>query len=344
MTPQLIKAKSKLLAQLVSSRSYRQLEFLAVGNFYVYNDASHATPGSSSPTGAEGGAGAGTPSRPTIDAVPATREAIFASPISPRAKRSLIKFLKYVMGLVDAATAATEDSDAAGTPPGLDSDSDGDMPFDEFLTTRFSLDPAVQSFVQALTLSPVPASRLRTKEALDRLVSYLASTGALGPGFAAVYPKWGGLAEVAQVACRAAAVGGAVYMLGTDSDAIDDEKAGTGDATAEADTVGLRLYPSGVIVRTKKIVRVSDEDTVPERDPAMGWPIERVCRLIAVIDSPLERFFEKTADVAPVPSVAVVALPPASVGEIQSAPVYAVLHSSDTGECPKGQSKSIKPP
>ena len=33
------------------------------------------------------------------------------------------------------------------------------------------------------------------------------------PGFGSVISKWSGLVEIAQVACRAGAVGGGVYVL-----------------------------------------------------------------------------------------------------------------------------------
>lgn len=68
-----------------------------------------------------------------------------------------------------------------------------------------------------------------------------------------------------------------------------------------------------------------------------------VSRVVAVVDSPLSSLFETTMEGAPTPAVAVIALPPGSIetgeGSKSKYPVYVIAHSSDTGECPAGQSK-----
>jgi len=54
----------------------------------------------------------------------------------------------------------------------------------------------------------------------------------------------------------------------------------------------------------------------------------------------MSSLFEILTEGAPVPAVAVIAFPAGSVSEGESSsefPIYAMVHSSDTGECPSGQ-------
>ena len=198
-----------------------------------------------------------------------------------------------------------------------------EKPLAEFLGSKIGFDAELQMYIIALTLSL--DGQVTTRRGLATIHKHLTSMGMFGTGFAAVYPKWGGGSEIAQVACRAGAVGGAVYMLGT---GIKDVRPAT-----EGDEVEVELT-SGVTVKTKMIVRGSEvvpEDTI------------RVSRLVAVVGSPLSSLFEITIEGAPTPAVAVVAIPPGSVkgeGDVTSQyPVYVIAHSSDTGECPADQSK-----
>lgn len=81
LSPQIIYTRSKLLSQLVSSKVYRQLEFQAVGNWWIYN----ILPG-------------GPPDSATLKRLPNGREDIFEDTgIENRTKRSLMKFLKFVV-------------------------------------------------------------------------------------------------------------------------------------------------------------------------------------------------------------------------------------------------------
>src|SRR5699024_5971816 len=108
------------------------------------------------------------------------------------------------------------------------------------------------------------------------------SMGYFGPGFAAVYPKWGGGSEIAQVACRAGAVGGAVYMLGTGVKSVRQE-----DAEAELE---IELS-NGVTVKSRALVRGDEAEE----------PTETVARLVAVVDSPLTSLFEAVVEGSPTP-------------------------------------------
>ncbi len=192
--PQIIYTRSNLLPALVSSRVYRQLEFLAVGNWYIYEDLAgkHDTQRSTASESAGFPHGA-------LQKIPSSREDVFADQsIDLRSARSLMKFLKVA---ADTETQAESVS------------SWGSNPFPEYLTSQFKIADRLQSALLALTLSPTSPARTTTEYALPRIHRHLTSIGIFGPGFGAVIPKWGGLAEVAQVACRASAVGGGVYIL-----------------------------------------------------------------------------------------------------------------------------------
>lgn len=214
-----------------------------------------------------------------------------------------MKFLKFVLDYEASENAAVWEARAG-------------EPLDGFLASEFKLDEKLRSYVLTLTLAH---SRISVRDGLAALSRHLTSTGVFGPGFAALYPKWGGASEVAQVACRAAAVGGAVYMLGTDITSTSQE--------AEPGSELEITLGNGVTVRSRALVR---------GDEAGGE--ERVERLVAVVDAPLGNLFEAVVEGSPTPAVAVVAFPGGSF-EGQEEPVYVMAHSSDTGECPTGQSK-----
>jgi RAB protein geranylgeranyltransferase component A len=276
---------------LVSSRAYKQVEFLAVGSFFTFKPATDSE------------------QKPTIARVPSTREDIaFETTLSLKAKRGLMKFLKFVLDYEGETQRGVWEAHA-------------DSPFNEFLQNEFKMDADLQRYVVTLTLSL--DGQMSTKDGLAIIYRHLTSMGFFGPGFAAVYPKWGGISEIAQVACRAGAVGGAVYMLG----------AGIQTQETSGDEIQLQLT-SGDTVKTKLLVR--DDDTTK-------GPFS-VSRLVAVVASPLKTLFESVVEGAPLPAVSVTAFPAGSLrteaDESYDYPIYVAAHSSDTGECPSGQSKS----
>ncbi|KAK5662895.1 hypothetical protein OQA88_6306 [Cercophora sp. LCS_1] len=289
LSPHLIHARSSLLSQLVSSRAYRQVEFLAVGSFYIFKP-------SPSPD-----------QKHSLARVPSTREDIgFNGAIPLKAKRNLMKFLKFVLDYDGEQQTEVWQPYA-------------DRPLTSFLEKQFKIDAELQSYVTALTLSL--DGKITTKDGLAILHRHLTSMGFFGLGFAAVYPKWGGLSEIAQVACRAGAVGGTVYMLGT----------GIKSANTSGDETEVQLT-SGETVKTRLLVRHDDNEP---REPGLS-------RLVSVVRSPLKQLFEALVEGAPLPAVATVAFPIGSIlvstGEHNQFPVYVSVHSSDTGECPAGQS------
>ncbi|KAK3298519.1 GDP dissociation inhibitor-domain-containing protein [Chaetomium fimeti] len=289
LAPQLIHARSELLSQLVSSRAYRQVEFLAVGSFYIFKPTQDAS------------------QQPSLTRIPSTREEVFSTTaVSAKGKRLLMKFLKFVLDYE--------------SPPQLETwQPYADAPLVDLLQKGFKMDADLQTYIVTLTLSL--DGGISTKDGLAVIRRHLSSMGVYGPGFAAIYPKWGGLSEVAQVACRAGAVGGAVYMLGTGIEKMESVE----------DQVKLQLT-SGDTVKTRSLVR-ADENPSDQTS---------ISRLVAVVGSRLNSLFEATLEGAPRPAVAVVAFPAGSLstaaGKASEYPVYLSAHSSETGECPVGQS------
>jgi RAB protein geranylgeranyltransferase component A len=297
LSPQIVYARSTLLQYLVSSRVYRQLEFLAVGSWWVYDEDNTGTP--------------------KLLKVPNGREDVFQNhDLDFKAKRALMKFLRFI-GEYEEQTDVWEEH--------------RQQPFPTFLSEQFKVPSALQGPLLALTLSPAPAQQTTTEYALPRIARHLRSIGVFGAGFGAVIPKWGGLAETSQVSCRACAVGGGVYVLGKGLSSSDDQVIATAD-----NGMKLRLK-DGEVVTARWIVGGSSSTT----------PEETCCRSISILSSHLAPLFPSLAEEAPTPASAVVVFPTGSLslksetGELP--PVHISVHSSDTGECPAGQSKSMFP-
>ena len=288
-------SKTALLPMLVSSKIYRQLEFLAVGVWWIYqkNDQGDGE----------------------LKKIPGSREDVFADKtIDLRSKRSLMNFLKLITDL-EAYGEAMETW--------------GEKSFEEFLTQEYKIPTSLQPMLHALTLSPQPAAQTKTIYALPRILRHLSSIGVFGPGFGSVIPKWGGLAEIMQVACRACAVGGGIYML---NKGVSDIK------SADADGVSSIKLDDDQHVKTRWIAGRSDD-----------LPIQRgqgtaITKSITIVDSASKRLFPAIADGAPPASCSIVVFPPGSLSiadSISNTPVYLTVHNSDTGECPEGQSKAF---
>lgn len=285
LSPQIIYTKSKLLGQLVSSKVYRQLEFQAVGNWWIYDL-----------------------SITSLKRLPNGREDIFEDrSIDNRAKRSLMKFLKFVVDYENQMGSWEAYADSG---------------LSQFLASQFQFPPHLQAVISALTLSLESPEKTTVRWALPRIARHLTSIGVFGPGFGAVVPKWGGGAEIAQVACRAGAVGGGVYVLGTGI-----------TSTANREDRTEVVLSNGATVKCKNLSRdpkVNDSST----------PSLVVSKIIAVVSSPLDVLFETPVEGAPLAAVTVVAFPPGTLvvdGAPHTYPVYIMAHSSDTGECPAGQ-------
>lgn len=296
LSPQIIYTKSKLLSQLISSKVYRQLEFQAVGNWWIYTvpDAGHE------------------PAQTAIlKRLPNGREDIFDDAgIENRSKRSLMKFLKFVL-------------DYQSHPEVWESHATDGLP--GFLASKFQLSPHLQAVIGALTLSLDLPEETSVGYALPRIARHLTSIGVFGPGFGAVVPKWGGGAEIAQVACRAGAVGGGVYVLGT---GISTSEQGGGDQP-----IDIHLS-NGETVKTKYLARRSEPANTDQRATIA------ISKIIGVASSPLHSLFQTSIEGSPLPAVSVIVFPPNTLTTETLAhthPVYIMAHSSDAGECPAGQ-------
>jgi RAB protein geranylgeranyltransferase component A len=272
---------------LVSSKVYRQLEFQAVGNWWIYDGEAEAP----------------------LRRLPNGREDISQDKnIDNRAKRSLMKFLKFVVNYENQTEMWEPHADSG---------------LARFLSSEFQLSPSLQAVIAALTLSFEPLDQIPVKWALPRIARHLTSIGVFGPGFGAVLPKWGGGAEIAQVACRAGAVGGGVYVLGT---GIEKSETITED-TEQFSSVQLS---NGETVRTRHLLGSA-------KDQKLANP-KVVSKIIGVVSSPLTSLFKSSVEGSPLAAVSVVVFPSNSlVGTTQTNPIYVMVHSSETGECPVGQ-------
>lgn len=244
--------------------------------------------------------------------VPNCREDVFQDhDLDFKAKRALMKFLRFIGEYEKQLDVWHEHRQQS---------------FPAFLTQQFKVPPALQGPLLALALSPSSSDQTTTEYALPRIARHLRSIGVFGAGFGAVIPKWGGLAEISQVACRALAVGGGVYVLGKGLHADNEIPETTETGTK------LRLKDGEVV--TAKWVVGGETSSAPE-DP--------YCRLTSIVSSPLTPLFPPIAEEAPMPASAVVTFPSGSIqldsttGDVP--PVQIFVHSNDTGECPAGQSK-----
>jgi hypothetical protein len=224
-------------------------------------------------------------------------------------------------------------------------------PFVEFLTEHFRLPDSLKELFLALSLSRNPPTQTSTSFALPRISRHLRSIGRLGPGFSSVIPKWGGLSEVIQVACRAGAVGGGIYVLGNGIAKIEHDSTSTKDDANVAETVrSAKVWlTGGDIVQTKVVIGssdslpVSDPEAVTELAAASSPSSESYS--ISIVSSTLESLYPILAEGTPPPAGTIVVFPSGSLAGNETtagntSPVYLIIHSAATGECPFGQSKS----
>ncbi|KAI9779366.1 MAG: Rab proteins geranylgeranyltransferase component A [Candelina submexicana] len=340
LSPQVIYTRSTLLPHLVSSKIYRQLDFQAVGSWWIYVSGDARASGASAQDSSETSSGRsqGDKQAGCLRRVPNGREDVFADKsIDLKSKRSLMKFLKFV-------------GDYEDQPENWKSQTSS--PFPEFLSTRFGLPAALHGPLLALTLTPNKPQDTTTGFALPRIARHLRSIGVFGPGFASVVAKWGGGSEIAQVACRAAAVGGAVYVLGNGIQSIDRARESL-DRTQEAEEskeLVEVILTRGEKVRTNWIIGGDDDiplsstSTLHPPTPSDDSQQHDQRRSISVVSSSLSSLFPVLAEGAPPPAASVVIFPSESLSETLgknpsdvSPPVHILAHSSDTGECPSGQ-------
>lgn len=303
LSPQLIYARSQLLPTLVSSKVYRQLEFLAVGSWWIHKTDS----------GVDDATQAG-----SLYRVPSSREDVFADDmISVKSKRTLMRFLRHISKAPQEGEASPEDYVE-------------DILLSEYLASKFSVPEELHDPLLSLSLSQSSQDKTSAAFAVPRIKRHLASIGVFGPGFGSLLPKWGGGSEISQVGCRALAVGGGIYVLNTGIQSITAPT----DVDSEEDRSQICLS-NDETVRSKFVIGSSWE--LPKQDVPN---CDKVSRSITIVSSPLANLFPVTAEGGPTPAGAVVEFSGSSLGLGHHAPpVYILVHSSETGECPTGQCK-----
>lgn len=294
-----------------------------MGSWWVYRPENEAAPPTSGTSTISSPRSTGCLSR-----IPGGREDVFSDKsIDLRSARAVMRFLKLA-------------ADPETFIPFLEEW--GTWPFAHTLTRHFKIPADLQAPIVALTSSRDTPSQTTTSDALTSIHRHLTSVGKFGPGFASVISKWGGLAEIAQVACRAGAVGGGIYVLRKgieriDIPSIDDER----------EHRPLNVVLEGD-VKVKAHWIVSTPSDSPDLNPGLSTPqAEETCRGISIVSSSLHALFPPPAEGAPFSAGAVVFFPSGSIMNTRALegtteedpPVYLVIHSSDTGECPEGQCK-----
>ncbi|KAF1999159.1 hypothetical protein P154DRAFT_621208 [Amniculicola lignicola CBS 123094] len=313
LNPQLIYARSELLQYLVSSKVYRQLDFLAVGSWWVYSPNPETT-GAEASTVSESHRSESR--RGSLVKVPNGREDVFQDQILDfKAKRALMKFLRFIAEYEEQPEVWTDHRS---------------RPFSAFLSAQFKVPVALQGPLLALTLSPDTSDQTTTEYALPRIARHLRSIGVFGAGFGAVIPKWGGMSELAQVACRACAVGGGVYVLGKGLSQIEE------NIEAPADDVGVRIklrLTDGEVLTARYVVGAAETSSPADSSYSKS---------ISIVGSACTPLFPSLGEDTPAPACAVVVFPSGSLPsgsdyQVSTPPVHVFIHNSDTGECPTGQ-------
>ena len=296
LSPHLIYSKSRLLPTLVASKVYRQLEFQAVGSWWIHK-----------PSSADGAS--------VLYRVPGSREDVFADDIiSVKSKRTLMRFLRHI-----GKPSSDSDSEAE--------EEDLDISLPEYLASNFQVPAELHEPLLSLSLSQASPGQTSAEYAVPRIKRHLASIGVFGPGFGSLLTKWGGGSEISQVGCRALAVGGGVYMLNARVESISNHQSEDGD-------MRVQLHLSNDETINTKLLVGSNWDLPGQERPAC----DKVARSITIVSSALESLFPVTAEGGPVPAGAVVVFPGSSFDQSDDLPpVYLLVHSSETGECPSGQ-------
>lgn len=300
LNPQIVYAQSDFLPAVVSSRIHTQLEFLAVGPWWVHRDGA-------------------------LHKIPSTREDVFNDEtLSMKDKRGLMKFLRYVMQEEGESSTASEE--------------DAQISLRDALSNRFKIPESLQVPLVALALSPVAANSIPFDKALARIRRHMRSMGYFGPGFGAVVAKYGGNSEISQVACRAGAVGGGVYLLGHELTTLTSSQPDASGPGQDSNDVSLLegVLSDSTRIKTRHVAGSLDDiprlrDTVTDQRPSNDtW------QSINVVANPLRNLFLPTSENGPNPAVAIILVDTGDAKSNQS-PIYLQVHSEETGDCPSGQ-------
>ncbi|KAM6495747.1 FAD/NAD-P-binding domain containing protein [Amanita muscaria] len=175
LCPSVIPSMGPIISSLVSSGVSKYGSFRLVDTVAIYDAASG-----------------------TVKSVPGSKEDVFKSKeISLIDKRRIMRFLTF-------AISDFEDKQEL--------EGKQETPFLDFLKSVFAINDNV-SLAIAYALAYCTSPTEKTLPALNRLRHYLRSAGRYGPSPFLV-GHYGGTGEIAQGFCRAAAVSGAIYILG----------------------------------------------------------------------------------------------------------------------------------
>jgi hypothetical protein len=221
------------------------------------------------------------------------------------------------------------------------------------LASHFNIPSALHQPLLALSLSQDTADSTNAQYAINRIRRHLRSMGMFGPGFGSMIVKYGGGAEIAQVGCRAGAVGGGVYVLGRGIDNIETLPVTSVEAQSDGSSgndLAIRLSDGERITSRYAVGDEVDLPTVPIEQPSNDSTTgsAQLARSISVVSSPLPHLFPPTSENGPIPAGAVVVLGGGGPAEKRASdehdnghpgepPIYLLVHSSDSGECPTGQ-------
>ncbi|KAF7776099.1 hypothetical protein Agabi119p4_4492 [Agaricus bisporus var. burnettii] len=226
--------------------------------------------------------------------VPGSKEDVFKNQdISLIQKRRLMRFLTFAIGDFEQSSELQDKHD---------------LPFTVFLETVFHLDKElVDVITYALAYSNKEADSIST--ILHRIRRYLRSAGRYGPSPFLV-GHYGGIGEITQGFCRAAAVNGAVYILGKkiiSINAAETLNQSINEESPESDlsknhpqySVTLEDIPgplrTDVIIGTNPYVSnqfLSRRQYSPlSSDLKAAYKANPIARCIAIIESPISMSF-----------------------------------------------------
>ncbi|OLL26058.1 putative Rab geranylgeranyltransferase [Neolecta irregularis DAH-3] len=173
LSPRLLYCRSEMIDLLVSTKMSQYLEFIALGDFWLYTDRGFLK-------------------------VPSGREDIFASKdLDLSTKRKTMKFLKFVLAYDEEENYEMYHEYA-------------EKPLSTLLSAFNLTTDFTDSLIHVLASSADKS--ISTSVGLVRIRNHLSSLSVYG-SFPCLLPTYGGGCELSQAFCRAAAVKGAVYML-----------------------------------------------------------------------------------------------------------------------------------
>ncbi|KAF3163233.1 Rab proteins geranylgeranyltransferase component A [Orbilia oligospora] len=213
----------------------------------------------------------------------------------------------------------------------------------------FRLPSSIVVAFTSLTLLHNLPNELPLGEAEERIKKHFGSLGRFGAGFSAVISRYTSGSELVQVLCRAAAVtGNAIYVL--ENGIVDIQEPSSvppliqalpNESTEQSIRLSLK---SGDVIRTRHVVGTASNLPTTASADQISSESTGYWMSIYVVSSPLKRIFQ--TDEPPPAAGAIIYVPAGSIevnGYSNTNPMYVVVHSSDTGECPDGQSKYPQP-